>query len=361
MRFIFTIVFSFFAFNAIAGIPSNGLTDFNNVSPVVVASGPYSGFTASNIEGFDFTLKTQLSSATMVIEILDKNFGTGNGVAFYESTSGINPKFSEILIQSNSSARFDLKYIEINARASDGLDAEVTITGLDINGNPVAGASITDIASSSSLTTFDVSLNPAFNGIYSFRITSNDVVNLFLDNISLQTVVSTLPVKWDKFEAVKDLTKVQLNWATSFEQNTANFLIEHSNQQNDWQTIGNVKAAGNSNTQQSYSFIHDHPSNGINSYRIVQEDLDGKRSVSKIVSVKFEESAYISIYPNPAVSNVLNIRTNDKSYIQIFDISGKHIISKTLLPGSTPLDISKFSKGLYFIKTSTQTLNFIKK
>ncbi len=361
MKFIFTLVLSLFIFTCMAGIPSNGTTNFNAVPERNVVTGPNSGITASDIEGFDFTLIAQSPAATMAIEIWDGTVGSGNGVAFYESTSSINPNFSEILVKSNSSARFDLLSIGINAQSGSGGNAVVTITGLDLSGNAVAGATISGTASVSSLTTFDVSSNAAFKGIYSFRITSNDMVYAFLDNISLMNVVSTLPVKWDDFKATKKLMNVQLDWATTFEQNTSNFLIQHNDQQNDWQTIGNVKAAGNSDIKESYSFIHNYPANGVNNYRIIQVDLDGKRSISKIVSIKIQSVTYLNISPNPVVSNTLNVRTNETLNIEIVDLSGKLMMTtKTLAPGLNTIDISKFGKGMYFIKAPGQTIQFIK-
>lgn len=361
MKFIFTLALSFITLLGIAGIPSNGTTNFNSLPESNLANGPNSGITASNIEGFDFTLIAQLPSATMAIDIWDGVVGTGNGVAFYESTSSINPNFSEILVKANSSARFDLLSIGINAQSSSGGNTVVTITGLDLNGNAVAGATITGTASDIALTTFDVSSNAAFKGIYSFRITSDDVVYAFLDNISLMNVVSTLPVRWDDFKATKKLSNVQLDWATTFEQNTSNFIIQHSNQENDWQTIGNVKAAGNSDIKQSYSFIHNYPANGVNNYRIIQVDLDGKKSISKIVSIKIQSISYLNISPNPVVSNTLNVRTNETLNIEIVDLSGKLMITaKTLVPGLNSIDISKFGKGMYFIKAPGQTIQFIK-
>jgi hypothetical protein len=239
-----------------AGIPSNGTTNFNAVPERNVVTGPNSGITATDIEGFDFTLIAQSPAATMSIDIWDGTVGSGNGVAFYESTSSINPKFSEILIKSNSSARFDLLSIGINAQSGFGGNTVVTITG---------------------------------------------------------------------------------------------------------QTIGNVKAAGNSDIKQSYSFIHNYPANGVNNYRIIQVDLDGKRSISKIVSIKIQSISYLNISPNPVVSNTLNVRTNETLNIEIVDVSGKLMITtKTLVPGLNSIDISKIGKGIYFIKAPGQTIQFIK-
>jgi len=47
--------------------------------------------------------------------------------------------------------------------------------------------------------------------------------------------------------------------------------------------------------------------------------------------------------------------------IEIVDLSGKLMMTiKTLAPGLNTIDISKFGKGMYFIKAPGQTIQFIK-
>lgn len=97
---VLTILFIFLSLITIAGTPINGTTAFNSVSGGVKASGIATGscITGVDIEGFDFRLTTADGGPMMVIEIWDGAVSTGNGVAFYESTSSINPLFTGIYI-----------------------------------------------------------------------------------------------------------------------------------------------------------------------------------------------------------------------------------------------------------------------
>jgi hypothetical protein len=65
-----------------------------------------------------------------------------------------------------------------------------------------------------------------------------------------------------------------------------------------------------------------------------------------------------NIYPNPT-SNILNISgDNTIEFLQIFDVSGKQLISKK---DSNSVDVSTLSKGTYFMKLNNkETLKFIK-
>ncbi|MBG6131790.1 hypothetical protein IWQ47_003468 [Aquimarina sp. EL_43] len=63
----------------------------------------------------------------------------------------------------------------------------------------------------------------------------------------------------------------------------------------------------------------------------------------------------MNIYPNPSSSGVFNINTlglEGAKKIQVYDISGKYIIEKTLEANQSKLDLSSYSRGLYFVKIS---------
>ncbi|WP_025664298.1 T9SS type A sorting domain-containing protein [Aquimarina megaterium] len=63
----------------------------------------------------------------------------------------------------------------------------------------------------------------------------------------------------------------------------------------------------------------------------------------------------MNIYPNPSSSGVFNINTlglEGTKKIQVYDISGKYIIEKTLEANQSKLDLSTYSRGLYFVKIS---------
>jgi hypothetical protein len=68
------------------------------------------------------------------------------------------------------------------------------------------------------------------------------------------------------------------------------------------------------------------------------------------------EETIISIYPNP-VRDKLYIENVHEETIQVFDVSGKLILD---VKNTGIIDVSKFQKGVYFLKTGRKTNKFIK-
>ncbi|NOR86395.1 MAG: T9SS type A sorting domain-containing protein [Bacteroidales bacterium] len=76
------------------------------------------------------------------------------------------------------------------------------------------------------------------------------------------------------------------------------------------------------------------------------------------VSISDVDSSKLSlfIYPNPT-NGILYIQNSEKeqiSYIDIYDIMGQQIISKTIIKQQCELDISCIDKGVYLIRVSNE-------
>jgi len=152
-----------------------------------------------------------------------------------------------------------------------------------------------------------------------------------------------------------------LEWITEAEINNNFFTLEHSNNTNEFIAFGTVKGAGNSNTTLFYNFIDEHPFNGINYYRLKQTDFDGKYSYSDIVAVKSNDNNYDINYSNQNLFVSSLIEKN--ATIEIYDLLGKLIYSKSLLANQIIIPISrdKFNSGIYIIKIGTPENLVIKK
>ncbi|RYY49591.1 MAG: hypothetical protein EOO06_06725 [Chitinophagaceae bacterium] len=295
----------------------------------------------------------------MIIEVWDGAVGTGNGVAFYESTSTINPQITGIVIKANQGSLFDLNAIGINAQSSTGGSTNVTITGLNASGTPISGATITGLASVSALTTFNVSAITAFKGIASIRITSSNLVYAFIDNISLANV-GVLPLSWLGFTAQAQEKNIVLNWATAVEEGTARFSIQRSANGRDWETIGNVAAAGTAAIATYYSFTDRMPLNAANYYRLTQKDLNGNQAYSKVVFIDLQNQALdFAVYPTLLSNGRLNVRINKSLPAQVFNAAGKLVLTAVLQPGTQQIVLGNLPSGLYRIKAAGSTLSFI--
>jgi len=120
-------------------------------------------------------------------------------------------------------------------------------------------------------------------------------------------VLQPLPVELVRFEAVLRRQHVSVSWETASERNSAYFEVERSTDGRTFQSIGQVAAQGNSSKRHAYSFSDTEPVPATSYYRLHQVDVDGKSHYSNVAPVYNGTLAKISLYPNPATSE-LNLR-----------------------------------------------------
>jgi hypothetical protein len=104
---------------------------------------------------------------------------------------------------------------------------------------------------------------------------------------------STLDVTLLDFNAVNKGRPNYIYWITSSERDNDYFTIEYSEDGYRWESIANIKGAGNSTEVLGYSFNHYGYANGINYYRLKQTDYDGTSETFKIVSVDNRSDRHI--------------------------------------------------------------------
>lgn len=163
---------------------------------------------------------------------------------------------------------------------------------------------------------------------------------------------SVLPVTWLSFTGKKVTQGVELNWSTSSEQNTKEFQVQHSINAQQWTSVGNMPAAGNSNTVRNYRFVHEGPfKNSIQHYyRILQRDLDGKFSYSKVIRIEYPEAATdVVLYPNPA-SDVLHINITERQELRLVNMQGVVVWKGVLPAGRHEIPVSNFATGNYILQ-----------
>ena len=91
------------------------------------------------------------------------------------------------------------------------------------------------------------------------------------------------------------------------------------------------------------------------SYYVVQEIYE---STSLSLS---DNNFHVSIYPNPVSDGIINLvnPTNEALAVEIFDLNGRKVISKTSIFDS--VDVSELSEGIYSMKLSNQDKFDVKK
>jgi hypothetical protein len=166
------------------------------------------------------------------------------------------------------------------------------------------------------------------NPVYSFSIMHADSnssgTSRFRLNISQN---SGYVYQLLNFSASTDISlkQVLVKWQTTNEENYTKFTIERSN--DGGKTFTTIVGEMQSNAQGAYSLPDRYPQDGTNFYRLKQVDANGNIAYSKIIPVEYSELSNnlsnnnISIYPNPAKSNIyLNIKNPSDGKSVVYQI-----------------------------------------
>lgn len=163
-----------------------------------------------------------------------------------------------------------------------------------------------------------------------------------------------LPITLLSFDATCQAEKVKLNWATATEINNDFFTIERTTDGVNWQIIGMVNGAGNSNTVRYYTYIDEKPAEGINYYRLKQTDFNGQFEYFNIVAISCKNNVEeITIYPNPNTGTFIIKGAEINSDVIVTDVLGQVIYKTKITAEKTEINLRQQPKGVYFVQVNT--------
>jgi hypothetical protein len=214
---------------------------------------------------------------------------------------------------------------------NDGYDhLKWTVLTQPVNGTAIINAdkTITITRLSNAVTTLTFTYSLCDDGTDNTFGTSDDLCDEATVTVNWP-VAAALPVSLINFNATRGGSYVTLQWTTTLESNNAGFEIQRSTGNGIYTTAGFVatKAAdGNSSTPLHYQYKELNTSGSNTWYRLVQTDKDGTRTFSTVKGVRgMEESAKVTVYPNPGTSGNMNVLFGSSATrdIIIADLSGK--------------------------------------
>ncbi len=179
---------------------------------------------------------------------------------------------------------------------------------------------------------------------------------------------NSLPVDLISFNVGNDdLNNVITEWSILSQVNNDYFTIERSLNIVDWEEVRKINGEGNNNTQIDYRYVDDNPFKGLSYYRLKQTDYNGNFEIfpPKSVIIKDEMTVGLTIKPNPAIDHIeLDlVHPNPLIHpfnhnIKIYNSSGKEIYKMFFMGelSDFTLDISKFKKGYYIVKSESDNL-----
>ncbi len=170
-----------------------------------------------------------------------------------------------------------------------------------------------------------------------------------------------LPVVLLSFTGSLRGNNVQLEWATSSEVNSKEFVIEKSYDGVTYHELAKVSAAGYSTDTKQYGYL-DREATDINYYRLKMVDLDASSRISNVVIVKNPGlQQTISSIRNPFVDRI-DIRfaklPKGEISMRLVDIAGRTLATNKLVNPVSPIIRFNYneslSSGVYFLQVAAE-------
>lgn len=173
------------------------------------------------------------------------------------------------------------------------------------------------------------------------------------------TAVTGLPVELTAFDAKCRNEKVNVHWTTASEENSSYFELERSTDAIHFNTIKRFATAQKSTQIKQYEYTDEYPLNGINYYRLKQQDLGNTAPVySNIIQTSCEtpdNALQISYTPAQGIMITVNTEASKDILFSVYEISGKLLYAenKSVEQGVSvfPLNFhDKLADGIYIIQ-----------
>jgi hypothetical protein len=250
----------------------------------------------------------------------------------------------------------------VNRSASQTETITVNFPDFQLTGNPVTSLTLANLPATEtfvSQSNNDMQTSSVTPTANSLQVT---MAPMSITSLLVTGIPPVLPLNLLSFTAQKDKGAVQLNFATTGEIDLASFDIERSPDGSSFAKIGNVPARDSA--QNHYQYDDTRPVPASNFYRLKMINADGSFSYSKTVTVDFNPSIALTVFPNPAIGSV-NVQCTLPSGqygLQIVDATGRRVRNQLVQSAgttlSTTIDLTGLPVGMYFIKLAGQTASF---
>lgn len=276
---------------------------------------------------------------------------------------------------------------DINPGPANGLDINENISYLytstffffaandGVNGNELWRSDGTEAGT---VMVQDINLNAASanpelslvnNGKVFFSATDgNDpLTDLFV----VDGVFAPLPVTLSRFWVTAASQDALLQWTTEQEINASRFTVQRSYDGVQFENIGAVAAAGNSNSRRNYTFTD----RGITTrgktvfyYRLLTTDIDGKAAYSSIVILKVKALEWsVQLLGNPVKDHIsIALKGAAAVEVSVKDISGRAFFNGRMQVNNQVLSVpaNNLPPGVYVLVISNgdekRSIRFLK-
>lgn len=170
-------------------------------------------------------------------------------------------------------------------------------------------------------------------------VTSTLVGNFSSFTFGDTTGTNPLPVELVSFHAKQGNDQVKLTWKTASEKNNSHFMVQRSENGNNFENLGSVDGHGTTIKSHEYSYVDYAPVKGTAYYRLKQVDFNGDYEYSPMETVNFKQGGQEGepvkiekVMPNPFRERFkvkYTVSEPGESRILVVNQNGQPVIDKT--------------------------------
>ncbi len=163
-----------------------------------------------------------------------------------------------------------------------------------------------------------------------------------------------------------DQTAVDLDWETTSEWDNAKFIVQRSTDASNWEDLGEIAGAGNSNELNFYSFKDETPEEGRLYYRLTQIESSGKEFQSEVRTLKYKPDAMRLAISSTPVDGWVTVDSKQKiqGQIELFDENGNQTriqpVVSWMNDNGFKVNLRYLPRGTYYLKVGDQTKRIIR-
>ncbi|WP_276501188.1 T9SS type A sorting domain-containing protein [Terrimonas pollutisoli] len=178
-------------------------------------------------------------------------------------------------------------------------------------------------------------VNPTGNNTAG-TITSANAVSAFSPfALASSNAANPLPVIFANVRVIEKDNGVEIGWSNLTERDVLSYSVERSTNGRDFTMIAQQQAISNANDKADYLAFDAAPMTGVNYYRIRVEEIGGKVTYTRILSVNLKNNVLsLQLYPNPVIGkqvtvSLANLRRG-QYYLKVVSSSGQQVFTQTI-------------------------------
>ncbi len=315
--------------------------------------------TSSSVSNANFGIDQLPSSDNKTFSNFDINYFTdaqANGnptIAGYQGLPANSPGFSSYYSTLGDMTGSDPEDCSTssscNVNSSFYIASISSTTQLYYNGSAVTAGTTISNFSPSLLTIYGQKAQSIVS--FTYNLVDNAIKKSTAAATWSLTTFFILSLQVESFTANTIGQSVKLNWTSAAGQGISYYQVWRSNDAQNWNYIGAMKADSASANDQHYDFIDNSPDTGENYYKLKVFNPGTSIETNIVIAdVKTtDKNNNITIGPNPTSIKLQIKNIQHISQINIYDINGKLMLSEMNNISGKTLDVSNLSTGIYCI------------